>query len=71
MMRPDHMLHEIDPSEWTEHEAFSHLSRTFEGACRQFPVRRSRHEPDNDPPHWAEFQRHGRTISIDKTPVCQ
>ena len=37
MMRPDHELHEIDPSEWTKHEAFSHLSKTFEIACRDYP----------------------------------
>lgn len=33
-------------------------------------VRRTRHEPDNNPPHWAEFEQGGRVIAIDKTPAC-
>lgn len=37
MLRPDHVLHEIDLVEWTEHEVFSHLSKTFDAACVQFP----------------------------------
>lgn len=37
MMRPDDELNEIDPSEWTEHEAFSHLRKTFDAACRDCP----------------------------------
>jgi hypothetical protein len=34
-------------------------------------IRQTRHEPDNDPPHWAEFKRGNRLISIDKTPECR
>jgi hypothetical protein len=37
MLRPDHVLHEINLVEWTEHEVFSHLSKTFDDACAQFP----------------------------------
>lgn len=36
-------------------------------------VKRSRHEPENDPPHWTEFERHGRRvgeIGSSKTPRC-
>lgn len=33
-------------------------------------VKHSRHEPDNDPPHWTEFKRHGKRVITEKTPAC-
>lgn len=34
-------------------------------------IRRSRHEPDNDPPHWTEYEIAGKRLGqIGKTPVC-
>lgn len=37
MIRPDDVLHELATNEWTEEEIFSHLSKTFDDACRDFP----------------------------------
>ena len=35
-------------------------------------VKRSRHEPENDPPHWTEFEHYGMRIGeVGKTPVCR
>lgn len=36
-VRPDHELHLIQVSEWTEEEGFDHLRKTFDNACRDFP----------------------------------
>jgi hypothetical protein len=36
-IRPDHVLHEIPVSDWTEAEVFEHLRVTFDGACRDYP----------------------------------
>jgi hypothetical protein len=31
----------------------------------------TRHEPDNWPPHWVEFEFEGRRVPAVKTPVCE
>lgn len=32
----------------------------------------SRHEPENDPPHWTEFERDGKRFPVGtKTPDCR
>jgi hypothetical protein len=36
-IRPDHILHAIPVTEWTEEEGFEHLRKTFDLACRDFP----------------------------------
>lgn len=40
--------------------------------CRKCGLLRiTRHEPDNDPRHWTEFEMEGRKVVADKTPVCE
>lgn len=34
-------------------------------------VKISRHEPDNQPQHWTEFEMEGRKIPAVKTPICE
>lgn len=37
MIRTDDVLHNLPTAEWAEEEAFSHLKKTFDLACRDFP----------------------------------
>ncbi len=34
-------------------------------------VRITRHEANNSPQHWTEFEMEGRKVVADKTPVCE
>lgn len=44
---------------------------TTRRSCKKCPiVKVSRHEPDNDPPHWLEWERDGLRFQSSKTPVC-
>jgi hypothetical protein len=33
-------------------------------------VKVTRHEPDNNPPHWVQFEHNGAVIRTAKTPPC-
>lgn len=37
IIRPDHVLHELNPNQWTVEEQEHHLRETFEQACRGYP----------------------------------
>ena len=34
-------------------------------------VKVTRHEPDNDPPHWTEWERDGVRSVAARTPACE
>lgn len=45
---------------------------TTRRACLKCPlIRITRHEDDNTPRHWIEWEREGRKIEATKTPVCE
>lgn len=47
------------------------LNNTYRTCKECLLVRITRHEPDNTPRHWTEFEREGRKIAADKTPICE
>ena len=47
------------------------MNNTYRSCSKCGLIKITRHEPDNRPPHWIEFEIEGRKISADKTPVCE
>lgn len=55
---------------WNEPVYLDHT--TTLRSCKKCPlVKVSRHEPDNDPPHWFEWERDGERFQSTKTPACE
>jgi hypothetical protein len=55
---------------WAEPVYIDHT--TTLRACKKCPITKvSRHEPDNDPPHWFEWERDGNRFQSTKTPACE
>lgn len=46
-----------------------HTTRRVCVACGLVKV--SRHEPENNPQHWTEWERAGARFNSDKTPACE
>lgn len=47
------------------------LNNTLRTCKRCGLVKVTRHEADNNPQHWIEFEMEGRKIPAAKTPVCE
>lgn len=47
------------------------LNNTFRTCRKCGLVKISRHESDNRPRHWIEFEFEGRKITTAKTPICE
>lgn len=48
------------------------LNNTFRTCIKCGLIRITRHEPDNWPPHWTEFERDGaKVVSTKPTPKCE
>ncbi len=47
------------------------LNSTFRSCLKCGLIKVTRHEPDNTPRHWIEFERDGHKVTADKTPVCE
>lgn len=47
------------------------LNNTFRTCRKCGLVKVTRHEDDNNPRHWIEFERDGAKVSAAKTPVCE
>ena len=47
------------------------INNTFRSCSKCGLVRVTRHEPDNRPQHWVEFERDGQKVSASKTPACE
>lgn len=47
------------------------LNNTLRTCTKCGLVRVTRHEDDNTPRHWIEFEFEGRKIPATKTPVCE
>lgn len=47
------------------------LNNTLRTCSKCGLVRVTRHEPDNDPRHWIEFEREGHRVEATRTPVCE
>jgi hypothetical protein len=47
------------------------LNNTFRSCKKCGLVRITRHEDDNNPRHWIEFELEGRKITTAKTPICE
>jgi hypothetical protein len=46
------------------------INNTFRSCRKCGLIRITRHEPDNTPQHWVEFERDGQKIASAKTPAC-
>lgn len=46
-------------------------NNTFRTCRKCGIVRITRHEPDNFPPHWQEFERDGAKVNAKPTPACE
>lgn len=46
------------------------LNNTHRTCSKCGLLRITRHEDDNTPRHWIEFEMEGRKVAADKTPVC-
>jgi hypothetical protein len=49
---------------------YESLNRTFRTCGKCGIVRITRHEPDNFPPHWVEFECDGMKLAAPPTPAC-
>ena len=47
------------------------LNSTLRTCSKCGLVRITRHEPDNTPRHWTEFEVDGRRVPAVKTPICE
>lgn len=47
------------------------LNNTFRSCSKCGLIKITRHEPDNEPRHWIEFEMEGRKITATKTPICE
>lgn len=47
------------------------LNNTFRSCSKCGLIKITRHEPDNRPMHWVEFERDGSKIAADRTPICE
>lgn len=44
---------------------------TFRSCGKCGLIKITRHEPDNTPRHWIEFEREGRKVAAARTPACE
>jgi hypothetical protein len=47
------------------------LNNTLRTCSKCGLVRITRHEVDNKPQHWTEFEMEGRKVAAVKTPICE
>lgn len=47
------------------------LHTSYRSCTKCALVKITRHEPDNTPRHWVEFERDGRKVETVRTPACE